>query len=1404
MQFGKRRWVKGGMSFLLSGAMVAGCVSPFGAPISSAEAKEATRKDNSIVYFVDCGDYVTHTVCDGDQLGTRNSVTDQAYGEDPQTGYKWGIVDEISNPLANGTSACGGVFTDNTWPFESNTAKEDASSKTDSNRYTKNQYEKGVEVRNIDYKFEVAAGSYEVETYCTNPWSCSNSPTLLVNSADATADFKAGKGTKMTPDTVTKQTVKMDKDGELTVSFRASSDDNKAINVCYIKLTDPSKAKPAEEDPGKQPEEDVNTDKKAFSEDVSSVKFRKTQIMSDLKLPTVAKNGSEISWSSSNENIIANDGTVTRPSAGESDVMVTLEATITNGDMNKKKTFEFTVLAESSIQELSQFNLDEVEVLDEYYLAAQTSDIEFLKSFDNDRMLSRFRETAGMSTNGAKPYQGWEDSFLGGHCVGHYLSACAQAIKTTGDEELKEKLSQLIAGLKECQETLGTGFIFGAKMEDKTKPEKQFDIIEGKDKGQTWVPWYNMHKMVAGLVDTYKYTGNEQALEVASNLGDWIYNRVNKWDASLQGRVLGTEYGGMNDCLYDLYFYTGDSKHLAAAHKFDQDSLFIDVTSGKSNKLNGKHANTTIPKFVGALKRYSVLKARDELGEKDEAYLHYAENFWDQAVDNYSYITGGVSVMEHFREEAKLDATRTKTTCESCCAHNMLKLSRELYKLTGEKKYSDYYETTLRNSIMGAVKAHDHAAAAYFIPMATGYFKVFGETDPAKNMFWCCTGSGMENFTKLGDSIYFHNDSTLVVNQYVASKVRWNEKNLEVTQNSDVTKSDVATFKVDLLNGVASQEATIALRVPDWTSDKVTVKVNGNVLADAVCTNGYISVNRGWKENDEISIQYPMAVQAVGLPDNDTVFGFQYGPTVLAAKLGTDKMSETVWAGANLNAPAYKVVGSDSQKITIKYGDSKAAVPLANETITIQEMLSMDEFIADINTYMVRDTSADTLTFKLTGTDADGTFEDGLTFVPFNTLNDERYGIYWYFSSPFDVVDEGQILANKEEGRLDASKLDSIQPGYGQYEKDMIHMLTEKDSQEGTIDGGGSTRYAKAGGYFAYNMIIDKEKGNSILCQFAKADNGKTIKISVGDSVIAEKTLNYTGESDFYRESFSIPEDVLTKSVKDHEVVDEEGNKSVYTVVSVKFESASATADSARLVGGLFTTTSYSKNASLTAVTCSNGTVVQDGDSFAIKVPAGTDSAKIKFDIADRYGLLYINDELVNDAKVQAIELKEDANTLNIKVFAEDHETSKTYTVRIEKEKVVAPEPSESPLSTPNPTPVATPVPSPSQTPVVTPVPDSNGSIQGSTKDQRSVVKKVKASIKISAKKTVKKGKSITLKATLKNVSGKVKWSVDKKKVAKVVSKGKTSAKLKGLKKGTVKVTAKIKKVKSTIKIKVK
>ena len=1022
-------------------------------------------------------------------------------------------------------------------------------------------------------------------------------------------------------------------------------------------------------------EEDPINDTDIVNSDYSNLTISTQNVISNLEFPTAGAKGSKIEWESSNQSVISNTGVVSRPAAGQPDVEVTVKATVSSGAYSKIKTFVVTVSAYSNLTGMSEFELDQVEVTDAYYASAMNQDIAFLLKFDADRMLSGFRTTANLDTLGKQPYKGWESSLIGGHCMGHYLTACAQAYKTLSvndqrREALYTQITYIVDELKKCQDETGTGFIFGAKINDPAASiEIQFDNVEqGKTNitSQAWVPWYTTHKIITALVDIYKLVGDEQALTVASGLGDWTYNRVSKWSDATRATVLGIEYGGMNDCLYELYKYTQKEEHAKAAHIFDEDvtirnkNLFREVLAGNTNVLNGKHANATMPKFLGALNRYRVMHGKVFEGETVDAseYLEFAKAFWDMVIEKHVYITGGASVMEHFKADNALDASRTQCNCESCCAGVMLELSRELYKITGERKYADYYETTLRNAVMGSINTKD-GTVIYFVPMATGYYKIFSNPDPANNMFLCCVGSGMEHYTKLGDSIYFYNDTSLVVNQYVASTVSWAEKNIKVVQSSDVTKSETAEFTISLLNGQSSQQMDLYLRIPDWIAGRAEIKVNG-ASYDAVVYNGYAAVKRTWKSGDKVTINLPMKVVAYGLPDNDTVFGFKYGPTVLAAKLGTEKMGETTWSGVDFFAPLYKVVGNEEARLEVSYGGVNKQV-LGTETLLIQdEEVSMNEYIEYIDEYLVKDETADGLSFRLQGTDAEETFDGGLEFVPFNTLNDQRYGIYWYFQDQYEESTEEKILEEKREGRFSNSIVDSTQPGYGQYENDNIHQMQGgEESTASTIAGGGSTRQANAGGYFSYNMRINKDKTNYIICQFAKEDNGKTIKISIGDTVIAAVTLDYTGTLDFYTISYEIPNDVLLANAA---VLEVDGEKC--DVVRIKFESNDANA-SARLVGGLWTTVNYNNDASIKSLTADVGTVVEKENAFDIIVPKSTTRVGINVSIADASGLLYVDGILVNDAKKQRITLVGDTTSVALKVYAEDHETFKEYTVTV-------------------------------------------------------------------------------------------------------------------------------------------
>ena len=705
-------------------------------------------------------------------------------------------------------------------------------------------------------------------------------------------------------------------------------------------------------------------------------------------------------------------------------------------------------------ESLEEFSMQNVTLLDKYEQNAFNKEVEYLKSLEPDRLMRGFGDISGRKIN-AEKYGGWETSAIQGHTLGHYLTAVSQAYATSKDVELKKITDYMISVLKGCQ--LKNGYLHAI-------PESHYDQIESGNTSGTWVPWYSMHKILAGLVDVYAFTGNKDALKIASKLGDWVYSRTSKWTPEMQQTVLNVEYGGMNDCLYNLYKHTKNEKHMSAAHSFDEMSLFEPLYNGK-DILNGKHANTTIPKIVGAINRYTVT------GE--EYYLQVAANFWQIVVENHTYITGGNSEWEHFGEPKVLDAERTSCNCETCNTYNMLKLTRALFKATGDVRYSDYYENTFINAILSSQNPQT-GMTTYFQPMASGFFKVY--SSPFHH-FWCCTGSGMENFSKLGDSIYFHNENSIFVNRYTSSRVIWEEKGLVITQNADLP---VVTFTV---NG--SADAEIVLRVPDWCKDKPTVKINGEKKLVRE-KKGFITLDREWKDGDVVEYEMPMSITVHSLPDNENAVAFKYGPWVLSADMGTNNMN-TGTTGVDVTVPLWDTTLSDT---------------------LIVEKGTVNKWLRNIEENLVK--IGDSLEFKLNGTNQE------LIFSPHYKQHTNRYGIY------FRLADSRTELPENEEDKY--TVIDSLPVGNDQYE--FSHNLQSENSTSGSFNGL-IYRDALSDGWFSYDMAVDNTVTNYLKVKYFSGDVGRRFKIFVDGEVLADVTLENPYPNNFYDVYYEIPQEMI-------------------------------------------------------------------------------------------------------------------------------------------------------------------------------------------------------------------------------------------------------------------------------------
>ena len=445
----------------------------------------------------------------------------------------------------------------------------------------------------------------------------------------------------------------------------------------------------------------------------------------------------------------------------------------------------------------------------------------YLDSLTVDRLLHSFRLTAGITTT-ATPYKGWEDPSceLRGHFAGgHFLSAVALAAATQGNDELKNRGNDLVAGMAACQKKIGTGYLSAF-------PNEEFErLVEGKP---VWAPFYTYHKIMAGLLDMYVLTGNTDALKVAEGMADWVGDFLWPIGAEQRMRMLRTEYGGMNEALVNLAALTKNDKYIGIAHLFEQPS-FLDPLAARRDELEGLHANTHVPKIIGAARMYEVTG--------DRRYREIAEYFLEEVTAARNYVIGNTSVDEFWRTPpGQLQGTLAWKNAECCVAYNLMKLERHVFGWTGDARWMDAYERALFNCRLGTQNAD--GLKQYFFPLAAGYWRAYNSPEES---FWCCTGTGAEEFAKFADTIYFRRGSDVYVNQFLASTLDWKDEGLTIEQVTQFPSEQGTTLKIKA-SGTAAR--TIHVRIPGWTTEDAEVKINGQRL-DAMSNPGsYLAIRK--------------------------------------------------------------------------------------------------------------------------------------------------------------------------------------------------------------------------------------------------------------------------------------------------------------------------------------------------------------------------------------------------------------------------------------------------------------------------------------------------------------------------------------------------------------------------------
>jgi DUF1680 family protein len=429
-------------------------------------------------------------------------------------------------------------------------------------------------------------------------------------------------------------------------------------------------------------------------------------------------------------------------------------------------------------------------------------------------------------------------------------------------------------------------------------------------------------------------------------------------------QILTIEFGGIAETLYDLAAATGNDRWAAVGDRFQKRS-FLDPLALRCDELRGLHANTHIPQVIAAARRYEI--------SDDRRFRDVAEYFFYEVSTARSYVTGGTSNAEGWLGPPGRLAAELKVspnTAECCCAHNMLKLVRHLYAWKPDPRYFDSYERLLLNHRLGTIRPKV-GTTQYYLSLTPGVWKTFATEDQT---FWCCTGTGIEEYAKLTDSIYWRDGGGVYVNLFIPSELNWVERGFRLRQQTRYPEGERTSLVVV---EASPGELAMRLRVPGWLRTAPAVTLNGRVADVSAAPGSYLTIRRAWKAGDRVDLALPMHLHAEAMPDDPQMRAFLYGPLVLAGDLGNEGLTE-----AHIVGPNFRVGAAGHEQHGSPLAPTNRTPPIRDIAIPTFRAVGPDPGSS------IKPAGAPQV-FRTTGQTQD------VTLLPLNRLFDRRYSVYW-------------------------------------------------------------------------------------------------------------------------------------------------------------------------------------------------------------------------------------------------------------------------------------------------------------------------------------------------------------------------------------------------------------------------
>ena len=470
----------------------------------------------------------------------------------------------------------------------------------------------------------------------------------------------------------------------------------------------------------------------------------------------------------------------------------------------------------------------------------------YIKNFPIDRYVDFIvsRQHTNWDWTQAEQHGKWIESA--------YLSAIQ-----SDDEELLKKAEEVLGRIIDSQEESGYVGATAKNFRNELRP------IRGMDP-------YELYFVFHALITVYEETGNEQALISAEKLADYFLHyfgpgKLEFWPSDLRypenihQKLAGTsQFAGhsvhyswegslLADPVARLYELTGKEKYLEWSQwvvsnidkwsgwdSFSRLDSVAEGTLGVGELQPYVHSHTFHMNFMGFLRLYRITG--------DASLLRKVKGAWDDINERQMYITGGVSVAEHYEHDYVKPISGN--IVETCATMSWMQLTQMLLEITGDVKYADAIERLMINHVLAAQESETGVCRYHTAPNGVKPNGCFHGPD-------CCTASGHRIISMLPTFLYAENGRNFYINQYISSKYRGKDLSLDIKGNYPESEK----FEIEVTSDKAVKKI-INLRIPSWCADP-GVTVNGKQIDD-VLPGTYLELNGKWKPGDVIAVDFPM------------------------------------------------------------------------------------------------------------------------------------------------------------------------------------------------------------------------------------------------------------------------------------------------------------------------------------------------------------------------------------------------------------------------------------------------------------------------------------------------------------------------------------------------------------------